>query len=142
MIAAFDKYFDVIFGLNEKESGEIGKVLGLDTSNHSPEALAKLGQEIIKRVSVNTVLIHPVSYALAVGKEGVHVVQGPFTPRPRITTGAGDHFNAGFCLGKLLGLDNESSLLCGVTTSGFYVRQAASPSIQDLADTMRHWPTA
>ncbi len=142
LIAAFDKYFDVIFGLNEKESGEIGKVLGLDTSDHSPEALTKLGQEIIKRVSVNTVLIHPVSYALAVGKEGVHVVQGPFTPRPRITTGAGDHFNAGFCLGKLLGLDNESSLLCGVTTSGFYVRQAASPSIQDLADTMRHWPTA
>ncbi len=140
LIVGFEKYFDVIFGLNEKEAGEIGKVLGLDTHDHSAEGLSKLGQEIMKRVPVNTVLIHPVSYALAVGNGGVQVVQGPFTPKPRITTGAGDHFNAGFCLGKLLELDNESSLLCGVATSGFYVRQAASPSVKDLAEMMRHWP--
>jgi len=142
LIVGFEKYFDVIFGLNEKESGEIGKVLGLNTGDHSPDGLCRLGEEIMKRAPVNTVLIHPVSYALAVGQQGTHVMQGPFTPKPRITTGAGDHFNAGFCLGKLLGLDNESSLLCGVATSGFYVRQAASPSVRDLAEMMRNWPAA
>ena len=57
-------------------------------------------------MTVNTLVIHPVSYALAASNGAVSLVQGPFTPKPVITTGAGDHFNSGFCLGKLLGLDN------------------------------------
>jgi sugar/nucleoside kinase (ribokinase family) len=141
LIAGFEKYLDVIFGLNEKESNEIGQVLGLNTSDHSAEGLAGLGQEILRRVPVNTVVIHPTAFALAVSRQGVQSMQGPFTPKPLITTGAGDHFNAGFCLGKLLGLDNQSSLLCGVATSGFYVRTAKSPSVTDLADMMRQWPS-
>jgi len=142
LIARFEKHLDVIFGLNEKESSEIGKVLGLDTSDHSAEGLAGLGQEILRRVPVTTLVIHPTAFALAVSQEGVQSMQGPFTSKPLITTGAGDHFNAGFCLGKLLGLDNQSSLLCGVATSGFYVRTAKSPGVTDLAGMMRQWPSA
>jgi sugar/nucleoside kinase (ribokinase family) len=67
-------------------------------------------------------------------------VEGPFTPKPLITTGAGDHFNAGFCLGKLLGLDNATSVLTGVATSGFYVRTATSPTVANLVTMMRNWP--
>ena len=140
LVVGFDQYFDVILGLNEKESGEIGKVLGLDISNHTPEGLSLLGQQILAKVPVNTLVVHPTSYALAVDTQGVSLVPGPFTPKPLITTGAGDHFNAGFCLGRLLGLDNEASLLCGVATSGFYVRTAKSPSVTDLAGLMRNWP--
>ena len=42
---------------------------------------------------------------------------GPVTSTPEITTGAGDHFNSGFCLGKLLGLGDLDSLVTAVTTS-------------------------
>jgi len=59
--------------------------------------------------------------------------------KPLITTGAGDHFNSGFCLGKVLGLDNADSLLAGVTASGFYVRSGHSPSLDDLAKMLRNW---
>ena len=45
------------------------------------------------------------------------MVKGPFTLKPKITTGAGDHFNSGFCLGKLLGFSTELCLLSGVATS-------------------------
>jgi sugar/nucleoside kinase (ribokinase family) len=55
-------------------------------------------------------------------------VDGPFVAKPLITTGPGDHFNSGFVLGKLLGLSNAQALLCGVSTSGFYVRTGQSPS--------------
>jgi sugar/nucleoside kinase (ribokinase family) len=102
--------------------------------------LRKLGEQILQRVPVNTLVIHPTASALAVSKSGAAFVEGPFTPKPLITTGAGDHFNAGFCLGKLLGLDNAMSVLTGVTTSGFYVRTAKSPSIADLAGMMQNWP--
>ncbi|HLX95267.1 MAG TPA: hypothetical protein VKU37_05945 [Verrucomicrobiae bacterium] len=139
-IAQFEKYFDVILGLNEKEAYEIGDVLGLPTTGKSPDALSALALAINRRVPVNTLVIHPVSYALAAGNDVVSLVEGPFTPKPLITTGAGDHFNSGFCLGKLLGLDNAQSILTGVATSGHYVRTAQSPSIPDLARMLRAWP--
>ncbi len=139
-IVEFEKYFDVILGLNEKEAHEIGEVLGLQTAGKSSDALSALALEISRRVPVNTLVVHPVSYALAASNGVVSLVQGPFTPRPAITTGAGDHFNSGFCLGKLLGLDNAQCVLTGVTTSGHYVRTAQSPAMPDLAKMLRDWP--
>jgi sugar/nucleoside kinase (ribokinase family) len=115
-------------------------VLGLNTRDHSPDGLSKLAVEISRRVPVSTLVIHPVSYALAVSRGAVSLVEGPFTPKPVITTGAGDHFNSGFCLGKLLSLDNAQSVLTGVTTSGHYVRTAQSPTIADLVKMLRNWP--
>jgi hypothetical protein len=142
LIQSFEQYFDVILGLNEKESTEVGTVLGLDTSDHSPAGLVKVGEQIRKQVPVNTLVIHPTHYALAISAAGSAVVEGPFTPKPLITTGAGDHFNAGFCLGKLLGMDNAGSVLTGVATSGFYVRTAKSPNIPDLIGLLNSWPQA
>lgn len=142
LIGAFQKHFDVILGLNEKESHEIGKNLGLKTaSNNTPDGLQKLCQEIHLRIHVDTIVVHPTAFALASGPDGTALVEGPFTPKPKITTGAGDHFNSGFCLGKLLGFSTQLCLLTGVATSGFYVRTAQSPSIADLAEMLRHWPT-
>jgi sugar/nucleoside kinase (ribokinase family) len=140
LVMGFQKYFDVVLGLNEKESGEIGQHLGLKTDDRTPQGLLKLCQEIHQRVRVDTLVVHPTAYALASGPDGTALVQGPFTPKPKITTGAGDHFNSGFCLGKLLGLSTEQCLQTGVATSGFYVRTAQSPAILDLAQLLRNWP--
>jgi sugar/nucleoside kinase (ribokinase family) len=140
LIMAFQKHFDVILGLNEKEGHEIGRNLGLKISDSSPEALQKLCEEIHTRLQVDTLVIHPTSYALACGPDGSFLVEGPFAPKPKITTGAGDHFNSGFCLGKLLGFSTDQCLLTGVTTSGFYVRTAQSPSMNDLVGLLHDWP--
>jgi sugar/nucleoside kinase (ribokinase family) len=140
IIAGFEKYFDVILGLNEKEAFEIAGVYGLKPTAATPECLAELSRELARKVKVSTLVVHPVAYALAVSNDVVSLVEGPFVAKPLITTGAGDHFNSGFCLGKLLGLDNAMSVLTGVTTSGFYVRTAQSPSIKQLADMLKNWP--
>ena len=107
---------------------------------HNSEALSALARELRGKLPVGTIVIHPVSYALAISADTVDVVKGPYISKPKITTGAGDHFNAGFCLGKLLGFDNAMSLLTGVATSGYYVRTATSPSIAQLAELLRKWP--
>ena len=140
LVTAFQRYFDVVLGLNEKESGEIGKHLGLNTSDRSPEGLLRLCREIHQRIRVDTLVVHPTAYALASGADGTALVEGPYTPKPKITTGAGDHFNSGFCLGKLLGFPTDRCLLTGVTTSGYYVRTGQSPAILDLAQLLRNWP--
>ncbi len=133
LIGQFEQYFNVILGLNEKETHEVGDVFGVRPTDGTPEALAALGLKIASRLKAGTLVIHPVSYALAITNKQVDMVEGPFTAKPLITTGAGDHFNSGFCLGRLLGLDNRMSALTGVTASGFYVRTAQSPSIEQIA---------
>jgi sugar/nucleoside kinase (ribokinase family) len=140
LIARFESYFDVILGMNEKEAYEIGAVLGLKTANRSPQGLSTLGKEIQGKLRLNTAVLHPVAYAIACSQHGSCMIDGPYAEKPLITTGAGDHFNAGFCLGKLLNFDNSASILLGVSTSGFYVRTGQSPSIDDLVGMLRNWP--
>lgn len=140
LILEFRRHFDVILGLNEKEAHEIARALSLDTGDGSRQALAALAREIHTRVPVQTLVVHPVQYALSVSNGQTSLLDGLYTTQPRITTGAGDHFNSGFCLGKLLGLADDLALLTGVTTSGYYVIKGQSPAVPDLVRTLRHWP--
>ena len=140
LINRFEKYFDVIVGLNEKEAFEVAEVMGLRTKADSPEALLDMAIRMSRHLKINTLVVHPVTYALAVSRDDAQIVEGPFIGTPKITTGAGDHFNSGFCLGKLLGFGNALSVLTGVTTSGFYVRTAQSPTIRQLAAMLGNWP--
>jgi sugar/nucleoside kinase (ribokinase family) len=137
LIGKFEEHFDVILGLNEKEAHEVGEVFGFKAAAATAEALVELGVQVAKRLKAGTLVVHPVSYAFAINQGKVALVQGPFTPKPLITTGAGDHFNSGFCLGRLLGLDSTMSVLTGVTTSGYYVRTAQSPTIAQVAAMMK-----
>ena len=86
------------------------------------------------RLSIGTLVVHPVPARWPSATAKSTMVEGPYVAKPLITTGAGDHFNSGFCLGKLLGFDNDMSLLTGVTTSGYYVRTGQSPSIAQFAE--------
>ncbi|MEW6306998.1 MAG: hypothetical protein AB1705_26335 [Verrucomicrobiota bacterium] len=140
LIEQFSRYFNVILGLNEREAFLIGRTLGVNRSDHSPDGVAQLALEIHRHVPVDTLAVHPVTYALAVSKGTAVLVAGPHIAKPAITTGAGDHFNAGFCLAKLLGLPNDLCVLTGVCTSGFYVQNARTPNLDDLIGFLTNWP--
>ncbi len=140
LILEFRKYFNVILGLNEKEAHEIARVFSLDKGDGSKAALVTLAKAIHARVPVHTLVVHPVQHALSVSEGRASLVDGLYTTKPRITTGAGDHFNSGFCLGKLLGLADDLALLTGVTASGYYVIKAQSPALPDLVRALHNWP--
>jgi hypothetical protein len=132
LVSRFEKYFNVVLGLNLQESRQIGTVLGIPLGDESFENVTVHATEIREALGIHTVVIHPTSFAAASDATGAAHVVGPFTPKPKITTGAGDHFNAGFCIGRLLDAGLAASLQIGVATSGFYVRQAKSPRLEDL----------
>ncbi len=132
IIAKFQKHFKVILGLNFNESRQIGEVLGIKAPPETHEAVAAHAAAIQAKLKVETVVIHPTHFAAAADAHSSAFVVGPYTPKPVITTGAGDHFNAGFCIGRLLGGDLATSLQIGVATSGYYVRKAKSPTLADL----------
>lgn len=129
LISKFEKHFRVVLGLNLQESRQIGEVLGIKPPDDTPKPVTKHAADILEKTGIDTVVIHPTAFAAAADATGAKSVKGPFTAKPRITTGAGDHFNAGFCVGRLLGFDLEGSLQLGVATSGYYVRNAKSPGV-------------
>jgi hypothetical protein len=137
LIGKFQKYFDVYLGLNEKEAFEIGDVLGYRGAHKGDKAIRTLAKFIHNKIRISSVVIHPRAYAIAASAHGIVRADSAFAAKPFISTGAGDHFNAGFCLGKLIKADDEISLQLGVGASGYYVRTAKSPGIKELANFLR-----
>jgi hypothetical protein len=137
LISKFQKNYETYLGLNEKESFAVGEVLGYDGPTEGETAMQNVAAFIHEKLQISGVVAHPRAYAVAASSTGVVRVTGPFVEEPLISTGAGDHFNAGFCLGKVIGADNETALQVGVATSGYYVRTAKSPSAVDLAGFLR-----
>jgi sugar/nucleoside kinase (ribokinase family) len=137
LVGAFARWFDVTLGINQKEAGELLHALGLQASGED-RAYCRQAAELVRgKLGIARVVVHAVAFATVASASGAPVVEGPFAPRPKISTGAGDHFNAGFSLASILGGTPEECLQCGVATSGFYVRTAQSPSLDDLRGFLR-----
>ncbi len=139
-IARFEKFGRVTLGLNFKEAQQVAKVLGLAVPTGEEEGdLCPLAASIRAQLDVDTVVVHPRKSAACASRQGTAWIPGPYCETPLVTTGAGDHFNAGFSVGQLLGLSMEGSLALGVCTSGHYVRTAQSPTLHDLETFLAQW---
>ena len=136
----FQTYLDVILGLNAKEAAQVEHALGLPTRTDPETADADDATAIRSALGLACVVIHPRRGASAANASGSASFAGPFVQRPLISTGAGDHFNAGFCLGQILGLGLEESLCAGVACSGYYVRTARSPTASELGEFIDELP--
>jgi sugar/nucleoside kinase (ribokinase family) len=139
-LAKFQGVVDLILGLNLKESTEIAGVLGIKISGDPEAAIESTAKAIREKLHISCVVIHPRGGAAAATAEASARFAGPFVQQPKISTGAGDHFNAGFALGAVLGLTLEELLCTGVGTSGYYVRNATSPTGKQLAEFIANLP--
>ena len=129
LLKDFEPFGKVVLGLNLRESSQVADLLKIDGQE---EDLSHRAKAIKEALSINCVVIHPVESAHCASDEGTFNLVGPYCEKPKITTGGGDHFNAGFITAKLLGLSDLASLAVAVSTSGFYVRNAVSPSYDDI----------
>lgn len=140
VLSGFQSQIDVMLGLNLKESNQVAVVLGIDVPRDSEAHMTQTAQRIREKLDIDCVVIHPRRGAAAALRDKVAEFAGPFVQQPMISTGAGDHFNAGFCLGRLLGMTLEESLCTGVAMSGYYVRSAQSPLAAKLGAFIRDLP--
>ncbi len=139
LIGEFGGYFTVVLGLNKKEACEIAALLGLGIESYDRQELRPLTEYIYSKINVDMLVVHPLKEACAVSKDGYFSAQGPYTEKPKLTTGAGDNFNSGFILGVITGLGLEDSLLLGTATSGFYVRHMRSPELSEIIKFLNDW---
>jgi len=144
LCSALQRHADLVLGLNLKEAAQVAGVLGLETRKDLEAATESLARAVREQLQVHAVIIHPRGGAAACGHDGGAVCSarfaGPFVARPRLSTGAGDVFNAGFCLGRLAGLPLDQSLAVGTAASGYYVRHAVSPALDELATFLEALP--
>ncbi|MDR1000398.1 MAG: carbohydrate kinase family protein [Clostridiales bacterium] len=139
LIGKFEQKFHAILGLNEKELYEIADVLGVNHEGTGREQLEKTACGVYDKLGIYCMVAHPTKEAVCVVNGEFYQADGPYCAKPVLVTGAGDNFNAGFCLGQALGLDPKSALLLGVGTSGYYVRNAHSPSYEQELEFLTQW---
>ena len=131
LLDGFSKYANVILSLNKNETGILYRTMFYKDPGTN---LAGAGRELFERLSLHTLLIHSSKEVIAINKEQLVTMKTFFTPAPKISTGAGDNFNAGFCAGQLLDLDTELSIVLANAFSGFYVRNGISPEAKDIIE--------
>lgn len=142
ILKKYTQNFFVVLGLNKKEAYDVSDVLGLFDArlNKSNDAsLEEVNIAIQNYLEIDCVVIHPVDRSSCVIGNKFFMEKGPYIAKPKLSTGAGDNFNSGFMLGLMLGLTADQALLTGMSTSGFYVRNAYSPSFKELYTFMNEW---
>lgn len=123
LLKEFGKYGKVMLSLNRNEAGILYRLFtGLD-----PAELHEIGDHLFKELKISTLIIHTSKISIAWDAAGTYTDQPSFIQQPLVSTGAGDNFNAGFCVGQLLGLDAEQSLILANSTSNCYIKSGLSP---------------
>lgn len=139
IIGRFRSHGRVTLGLNHAESQQVAQVLGLSEIANTASSLRDGAAAIRRALEISCVVIHPREGAACATKEGSYYTDGPLCEKPLISTGAGDHFNAGFVTGQVLDLSPEACLTVAVAFSGQYVRTAKSPSLTATDSFLRNW---
>lgn len=138
-IARFQNYGHVTLGLNLAETKQVYRILGKSEIDADPDALKTMASFIRNELSIGCVVVHPKESAACATKDEMCWIPGPYTENPKITTGAGDHFNAGFTSAQLLGFPPLACLTVGVSFSGHYVRTGESPSLTKVQTFIQNW---
>ena len=140
LLAKMQDHADVTLGLNLKEATQVCAALRLSVPADPRAAILEMASDVRMALGLDCCVVHPRTGAAAASTRERAVFDGPFVREPRLSTGAGDHFNAGFMLGRALHLPLAQCLCAGVGTSGHYVRAARAPSAAELIEFVRDLP--
>jgi hypothetical protein len=159
LLREMDATVPVTLGLNLAEGERVAGVLGVPASvDYDPgrdvrnldslgERVRALAADVRERAGLSCVVVHPREGAAGAARDDAGRVrsawfEGPFVRRPKLSTGAGDHFNAGFGFAQAAGMGLEECLAIGVATSGAYVRDGGSAPRSRVVDLLQTLPGA
>ncbi len=139
-MSGFERSCKVVLGVNLTEADALSRVLGLGVLERLPAAVTARADQLRTELGISQVVVHNARINAVADESGATAVApGPFCASPRKTTGAGDRFNAGYCLGLMLGLDARQRLALAAATSGFFIRAARSASFDDTIGFIADW---
>jgi len=129
LVKNFRKYGKVTLSLNHNETNILYKTC---INEDLPSELQIKGQHLFDELAIDTLIIHSAKVSLAWDQQGKYANIPDFIEEPLMLTGAGDNFNAGYCMAQLLDLDKELSLVLANMISNIYISTAQSPDLPVL----------
>lgn len=138
-LADFESIGRVTLSLNGNEAGQLARHLGLPASDPSDGNLPDLASALRDCLAVSEVCIHLIKGAACAAPDGAWTLPGPYCAHPMKSVGAGDRFNAGYLAGLMFGLPPGERLALGCACSGFFVRNARSGDVAEIARFLALW---
>jgi hypothetical protein len=130
LLGRFKDYFKVILSLNQNEADLISKALNVPEHRFDEEFV----KELFILCSADVLVIHRTKDAIGYDGKVYEKCDTFFCNEPKILTGGGDNFNAGFCYTLFNDFNLFESLLIANAVSGSYVRTGISPSVENLKE--------
>lgn len=141
LLRDFEPAGPVTLGLNGNEANILCRLHDLPSAapEATPDETLQQAASLRELLSISRVVVHRIPFAVSATAGGGVIQPGPYCPHPKKSTGAGDRFNAGFCLGLAQRLGEAESLALGCAVAGFFVRQARSASHHELLEFLHRW---
>ncbi|TAL58755.1 MAG: hypothetical protein EPN88_18070 [Bacteroidetes bacterium] len=133
LLGRFKNYFKVILSLNHNEANLIARALELK-GYVTDEELVK---ELFRTSNSDVLVIHRTKDALAFDGSSYEKCDTFICEEPKILTGGGDNFNAGFCYSLFHDFNLLQSLIVANAVSGAYVKTGISPDVNKLIDFLQ-----
>ena len=136
-ISKIDEEIPLFLSLNDQEAKDIlltlNEINGLSTLKKNLNDLTDAGIYINKILNISYLIVHSPHFATITTKDNHFWITEGFTSKPRYTTSAGDHFNAGSVLGLACNLTPPEALVMGNALTAIFVRTGKSPNFNELS---------
>lgn len=125
-------HFTVAIGLNPKECLQVYRhFFGADEAAFDPA----MAESLLYGLPVDELVVHTAGCAYAgLRRDKLKRVPGRYLEKPKISVGAGDNFNAGYCLGRLCGLAPEDCAALGNEAAAGFIEFGAPVSLPWLIE--------
>lgn len=134
LLGRFGNYFRTVISLNQNEADLVARALDL----HENVSDAEFVRGLYSRCNSDTLIIHRTKDALAYNGADYRKCETFFCEEPKILTGGGDNFNAGFCFAMLNDYNLFQSLLVANAVAGSYVYTGISPDVNHLIEFLEN----
>ncbi|MNT73368.1 pfkB family carbohydrate kinase [compost metagenome] len=114
--------------MNKNESKTIHNILFEETEINFREQ----GKKIYRKLPISILVIHNAKETHVFENKLELEAKPELIPNPFISTGAGDHFNAGFCYGLLSNFELSKCLVMANLVASYYLKTGISPTINNL----------
>ncbi|MHC4975492.1 MAG: PfkB family carbohydrate kinase [Planctomycetota bacterium] len=141
-LRSMNHHVPVTHSLNAREATHLARAIGtpLDSAldpDSGESRLTDAAAALRATLILERVIIHTHTGASCATQSGATHVRTIHNPSPRLSTGSGDHFNAGCLLALLHGADETTALATGCALASYYITNGRAPLPAELASHAR-----
>jgi hydroxymethylpyrimidine/phosphomethylpyrimidine kinase len=128
-------HFKLILCVNYSEAEQIARafnpLIQIDKGQEK-KSLAFLLEEISQKLPSFVIIIHDLYNSAIKDQLQSHFISNPWIEKPLITTGGGDHFNAGVAHALMSGFSLEDTIRFASIVAASYVQNGICPTIEQV----------